>query len=369
MLDVIGKWFRTYLSDEEAVYLLLILTGGLLVVIFFGRMLAPVLTALVLAYLLQGLVGMLERRGIPRVVAVWLVFLFFIGMLVGILTIVMPMVWKQTLNLVQEQLPRMLNNAEAWLRELPASYPEVISMRQVDTLVEVVQREIAEAGQAVLTLSLASIPGLVELMVFLVLLPLLVFFFMMDRDKLVAWFTGFLPDRRRLLAQVWHEMDQQVANYVRGKVLEILIVAAVTFVTFQVLGLNYALLLAVLVGLSVIIPYIGATVVTLPVAAVAWVQFGWGGEFAMIMIAYGVIQFLDANVLVPFLFSEAVNLHPVAIITAILFFGGLWGFWGIFFAIPLATLIKAVLSAWPRSNASTGPPQETEQVVAGDGEA
>jgi putative permease len=63
--------------------------------------------------------------------------------------------------------------------------------------------------------------------------------------------------------------------------------------------------------------------------------------------AYGVIQLLDGNVLVPLLFSEAVNLHPVAIIVAVLFFGGIWGVWGVFFAIPLATLVSAIFSAWP----------------------
>ena len=65
------------------------------------------------------------------------------------------------------------------------------------------------------------------------------------------------------------------------------------------------------------------------------------------MISYFVIQFLDGNVLVPILFSEAVNLHPIAIIVAILVFGGLWGFWGVFFAIPLATLVKALINVWP----------------------
>jgi putative permease len=80
------------------------------------------------------------------------------------------------------------------------------------------------------------------------------------------------------------------------------------------------------------------------------VQFGWSGDFALVMVIYGVIQFIDGNILVPLLFSEAVNLHPVAIITAILLFGGLWGLWGVFFAIPLATLIKAVINAWPRQS-------------------
>jgi putative permease len=87
--------------------------------------------------------------------------------------------------------------------------------------------------------------------------------------------------------------------------------------------------------------------VTVPVALVAIFQFGWTWDTAWILIAYGVIQALDGNVLVPLLFSEAVDLHPITIIVAVLAFGGLWGVWGVFFAIPLATLVKAIYNAWP----------------------
>ena len=93
---------------------------------------------------------------------------------------------------------------------------------------------------------------------------------------------------------------------------------------------------------------VGATVVTFPVVMVAWFQWGWGPDFIWVTVAYLVIQALDGNVLVPLLFGEVVNLHPIAIIVAILVFGGLWGFWGVFFAIPLATLVNAVLRAWPK---------------------
>ncbi len=124
-----------------------------------------------------------------------------------------------------------------------------------------------------------------------------------------------------------------------------------SYVTFTFFDLNYAMLLAVLVGLSVIIPYAGAAVVTLPVMFIAYAQWGLSSEFAYVLIAYSVIQFIDGNILVPLLFSEVVNLHPVAIITAVLFFGGIWGIWGVFFAIPLATLINAVINAWPKVEA------------------
>ena len=107
------------------------------------------------------------------------------------------------------------------------------------------------------------------------------------------------------------------------------------------------MLLGLVVGLSVIVPYIGATVVTFPVLLVGWFQWGWGVDLGWLAMAYLIIQALDGNVLVPLLFSEVVSLHPVAIILAILVFGGFWGFWGVFFAIPLATLVNAVIQAWP----------------------
>jgi len=108
-----------------------------------------------------------------------------------------------------------------------------------------------------------------------------------------------------------------------------------------------AALLGLAVGLSVIIPYIGAALVTLPVVAVGFFQWGLVSEFYWLCVVYLIIQALDGNLLVPLLFSEAVNLHPVAIILAVLFFGGIWGLWGVFFAIPLATVIKAIINAWP----------------------
>ncbi len=156
----------------------------------------------------------------------------------------------------------------------------------------------------------------------------------------------FLPNDRRMAKQVGSEMNQQIMNYIRGKLIEIIIIGAASTVAFIALGLNYPVLLGVLVGLSVLVPYVGATIVTLPVLLVALFQFGTSAEFGYVMLAYGIIQALDGNLLVPLLFSEAVNLHPVTIIIAVILFGGLWGFWGVFFAIPLATLVKAVLNAW-----------------------
>lgn len=358
MLEVLQNWFRRYFSDEQAVYLFIVLATGLVAILLVGGMLMPVLAALVIAYMLQGLINALQRIGMPALPSFYVVYLLFLSLLVVSLIVLLPLLWRQMLTLVQVQLPKLLNNSEAWLRELPSRYPEAISAAQVEQMIAGLRSELTDLGHGMVTASFGLLPGVLDVVIFLVLLPLLVFFFLKDKRQLIDGVLMFLPSRRHVLTRVWQEMDGQIANYIRGKALEIVIVGVTTYVVFALMGLKYSLLLAVLVGLSVVVPYIGATVVTFPVMLVAWGQFGWGGEFAMVMIAYGIIQFLDGNILVPLLFSEAVNLHPVVIITAILLFGGLWGFWGVFFAIPLATLLKAVVNAWPSVAAGPSAPAD-----------
>lgn len=347
MIDIVQDWYKRNFSDPQAVILLLLLVGGLFVVIFMGEMLAPLLASIVIAFLLDGLVNALQRLGTPRALALTLVFIFFLTMMIAMVLGLIPLLWQQFLDFMQ-QLPSMIGKGQQLLLLLPEQYPNFFSAEQVRELVAGVRTELTAVGQNVLSLSLQSIPLLITLLVYLILVPFLVFFFLKDKERLVRWISGYLPKERRLATEVWHEMDVQIGNYVRGKFLEIFIVGIVSYVVFALMGLNFAPLLGALVGLSVVVPYIGAAVVTLPVALIAYFQWGWGTDFGYLMLAYAIIQALDGNVLVPLLFSEAVNLHPVAIIVAVLFFGGIWGFWGVFFAIPLATLVKAVLNAWPR---------------------
>lgn len=327
--------------------LAVILLLGFTAILTLGGMLAPVLAGLVLAFLMQGLVNLAERLRLSHTLAVWLVFTLFIGLLAVCLLVLLPLMWRQLSNLVNE-LPRMLGEWQTLLLVLPERYPLLLDEQQVLNAIEAARGELGKLGQWALTISLSSLPMLINIMIYLVLVPILVFFFLKDGSLIARWMSGYLPQERALMTRVWQEMHLQIANYIRGKVIEIFICAVVTYIAFAYLGLNYAALLALLVGLSVVVPYIGAVVVTVPVALIGLFQWGMSDQFIYLMVIYGIIQALDGNVLVPLLFSEAVSLHPVAIICAVLLFGGLWGFWGVFFAIPLATLCKAVLDAWPR---------------------
>jgi putative permease len=348
MLQIFRKWYKRYLSEEESVLLLVLLTVSVILLGTIGDILAPVLAAIVLAYLAQGLSGQLQNYGLPLWLGVAVSYFVFVGIFFGFFFALMPIAWRQLLSLAGE-LPGMLERGQQFLNVLPQQYPELFSEEQVKELVSIAQAELAGLGPALVTGSLGWIPGVLTLMVYMILIPLLVFFFLKDRQQILDWLGEFLPAKRPLLRRIWTEMNEQFANYARGKVLEVLIIGSVTYFAFTWLDMDYAALLALLVGLSVIVPYIGATLVTLPVALVGFFQWGLSAEFYYMFAVYLVIQALDGNVLVPFLFSEAVNLHPVAIVLAVLFFGGIWGMWGVFFAIPLATLIKAIINAWPSS--------------------
>jgi len=347
MLEFFNTWYRRYFTDPQATLLVVMLVAAFIMVYFLGSMLAPLLAAVIFAYLLEGAVSRLESYGIPRLFAVNLVFILFLVAMAFLLVVLLPLLSQQASEFVQE-LPGMINNGQELLLRLPKEYPEVISEDAVREIILAFRSGISGMGKGLVSFSLASIPAIISLLVYLVLVPLMIFFFLKDKALILGWMRRFLPADRHLVSHLWEEMDDQIGNYVRGKVYEIIIVGVTAYLAFQLLfDLNYAPLLAIVVGLSVLIPYIGAAVVTVPVAVVGYMQFGWGEYFTWLIITYLILQFLDGNVLVPILFSDVVNLHPIAIIVAILVFGGLWGFWGVFFAIPLATLVKALIHIWP----------------------
>jgi len=242
----------------------------------------------------------------------------------------------------------MLAQGQGAIMLLPEKYPNIISEELVVEILSNIKANITTLSQKFVSLSLSSVVDLFSFLVYLVVVPLLVFFFLKDKKLILAWFRSFLPRDRALVATVWIEVNDKITGYVRGKFMEILLIWVISYITFLIFGLNYALLLSFAVGMSVLIPYVGAVVVTLPVAIVAYFQWGYSYETIYVLTAYGIIQFLDGNLLVPLLFSEMVNLHPAAIIMSVLIFGGLWGVWGVFFAIPLATLVHSVMNSWPR---------------------
>lgn len=350
MIDVLKLWYEKHFSDPQAIILALIIITGATLILLWGSVLAPVLAGIIIAYVLEGLVKKVSYFGVPRIFSVIISFSLFIALVVMFLLGLVPLVSRQLTQLITT-LPAILDKAQTLMLALPEMYP-LLDRGNFEEMVSNFNSQLVNLGQSVVSASLHSVVDVFTILVFLIVVPLLVFFLLKDKDKILNWLRRYLPDENGLAFEVWKDVDIKMGNYIRGKMLEILIVGVATYIALAILGLKYAATLSLFVGLSVIIPYVGAIAVTIPVALIAWFQWGASSDFLYVVGWYLFIQFLDGNILVPLLFSEVVNMHPAAIIIAVLVFGGLWGVWGVFFAIPLATLIQAVLNAWPSMQAN-----------------
>ena len=346
MINILKQWYQRYFTDPQTVIFAFILISGFLLIVVMNAYLMPILVGIVIAYLFEGLVVRMNQINLNRTIAASFATALMLAAILLTIFVLLPLLSKQVSELIRE-MPSMFSKGQQLLSQLPQQYPDYVSTLQVEKMLNFVRTEVTSQAQRVVSLSLASVVGVITFFVYLILLPLMVFFFLKDKELILGWLGDFLPDERRLVRQVWSELDVKIASYVRGKFIEINVIWVSSYVVFALMGLNYAMLLSLLVGLSVIVPYVGATVVTIPVALIAFSQWGVTSEFGYLMLAYAFIQFFDGNLLVPLLFSEVVNLHPIAIIVAVVFFGSLWGIWGVFFAIPLATLIQAIIKAWP----------------------
>ena len=388
-MDLIKQWIRKQLSNPQIVMLAGILLCVFLTIFFLGDILAPVFAALVIAYLLDGIILRIQKRGAPRLAAVCGVYVLFLLAVFMLFFVVIPSLVAELDKFVRRDVPGIVQNASQDIRDAYTNYETFKTERlstfintpatpapdpdseesetgspnslvptsggvsqsegslNVERLTESIEAELTELGRTALTLSITSLKSVVVWILYLVLVPVMVFFILKDKERLMAWFAQFLPRERGLTSMVWHEVNLQTSNYVRGKFWEVMIVWGVTFITFSLFGLRATLLISLFVGLSVLVPYVGATVMYLPVAIIGFYQFGASSTFIWLIIAYSIIQVLDGNLLAPILMSGATSLHPIAVIVAILIFGGLWGFWGVFFAIPLATLINSIIKAWP----------------------
>jgi len=353
-MNLVSDWFKKTFADTQVVILLLVILITLILGAFFADMLAPAIGAVVVAFLLDGPVEWLKRRGTRPMIAMVSVYLGFLFVALIAIVAVLPPLVNQISQFVSDS-PAMAASVQNALLSLQSEFPDLISEDQVAGWFTKLGNEFANFGPRIVQYSVTGVTGVVSFAVYAVLIPVMVFFFLKDKDQILNWIGEFLPKDKPLLEQVWGEITERAGDYARGKVYEILIVGSVAFITYQALGLQYATLLAVATGFSVVIPYFGAAVVTFPVALVAYFQWGTGGEMFGAVLAYLIIQALDGNLLAPLLFSEVVKLHPNAIIIAILVFGGLWGIWGVFFAIPLATVANAIIRAWRQRTANNAP--------------
>ncbi|RLA07332.1 MAG: AI-2E family transporter [Gammaproteobacteria bacterium] len=345
MLSVVKRWFNDIFSSTEVVSLFFSIVIGIGVFYFLSNTLMPLLVAIVLAYLLDGLSDRLCKCKIPRMASIVIVFLLFIVSCLIIIFALLPLLTKQITAFVG-QLPSMLGQGQDLLAQLPKLYPEFFNDLQIAEISNSIRYAITSIGQDVLSYSVANVINIFAVLVYAFLIPMMIFFLLKDKKEIIVWAQNFMPYKPILAKKIFKEVDLKISSYIRGKFIEIMLVWLTSFILFISFGLKFSFLLSFLVGLSVIIPFVGVVLVTIPIIFIAYIQFGMVPLFGYLLLGHAIIQIVDGNVIVPILFSEVVNLHPLAIIVAVLFFGGIWGVWGIFFAIPLATLFHSIINSW-----------------------
>ncbi|MCH9665057.1 MAG: AI-2E family transporter [Gammaproteobacteria bacterium] len=347
MWEFFKKSYKTYFAGQESGFTLFLFLLAGLALYYLGTFLFPFFVAVFISFLLNELVTQLKKRRLSHLLSVAITFILFLTCSTVLIFMVLPFLWQRTILFVQE-FPSTIEQIGDWLYLLPESYPELFSSDDIDGFVATIREQLVEYGQTVISASLTSIGDIAGFFVYILLVLVMVFFILKDYDKLTNYLVKFLPEEHKLMSRLGTKMKREMLRYIWGKLLEGFIVFVVSVITFSILGLNFTFLLAIAVGVSVIIPYIGAAIVTIPVLLVAYAQFGAENMFYYVLIAYLILQLLDGYILVPLLFSELINLHPVSVILAILVFGSIWGIWGIAFAIPMATFIKALIEYWPR---------------------
>jgi len=338
------QWCRHLRSLFEPQVVLVWVVGLILVglIVFLGKALFPFFMAVVLAYMLDRTVELLVRLRWPHWLAVIVIFCCFIVGVFGLSIWLVPLLVRQVLALI-DTLPAMANTLQQFVIDLQARYAANLDPAYLEDAIPRLTVEAEALIRRVAKQTLTFLPSLFAWIIYLVLVPILVFFFLQDKKRILGWISRFFPDNRELFNHLLNDINRQMGRFLLGKFWEISIVSAVSISTFIYLGLNFGVLLGVLSGVSVIVPYLGVMVVTIPILLVAFFQFGISTAFLKVAIAYLIIQILEGNILAPVLVGNMVRVHPAAIIFSLLICGHLWGFWGVVFAFPLVIVVKSVL--------------------------
>lgn len=307
----------------------------------FSGVLLPFMISIVIAYVIVSFNSQLVSLGVSKRFSMPIVSMIIISICLGSTLYLAPLVWKQSISFALD-IPQLYTSAKQWIIATVSDYLGGDSAAILTGFFDNLSRGLGTAINVIANNTFGSLISVASMSLYLVIIPVLVFFFVRDREQILTFLTRLFKNKSSLTAigSLWVQVDAQLRSYIQGKLIEIVVVGIFAMLLFTFVNLKYGLLLATAVGLSVLIPFVGAFVVTFPVMAVAFSQFGLTQEFAFVACGYLILQVLDGNVLVPVIFSEKMKIHPVAIILAVLLFGSIGGIAGVFFAIPLLAVLK-----------------------------
>ncbi|KLU62858.1 pheromone autoinducer 2 transporter [Peptococcaceae bacterium CEB3] len=323
------------------VFLTGIILGGAALLISVRAVIGPFLLGFALAYLLNPLVEGLERKGVGRYWAIAVVFVTIIGGLILAVVLSLPVLYTE-LAKIAAVLPRTMQSIDTYILNLrgnlrTSGLPERIALTVDEHLA---QGEGFLLGK--LSWTLGALPDIVASLSLYILAPILAIYFLADWHRLRDGFAWVVPQRRRAeWLRLWRDINHVIRRFIRGNLVVAAIVGVLIGLGSKVVGMDYALLIGLISGISDLIPYFGPFIGAVPVLLLALTKSPlMAGKVALVII---VVQQLEGNFISPKLMGDSVRLHPIWIVFVLLAGGELAGFWGLLLAVPLAAVLKVVL--------------------------
>src|SRR5699024_5186856 len=310
------------------------------IVSFFWHLLLPFLIAVLIAYLLYPVIKKMHAYIMPKSLAILMIYLLFFGGIGYLGYRVYPAVIQQISEL-QEQLPQLIDMYREFiysLYEYTSFLPENVHDR-MDQLIYEAEMYI----ENLLTDVVRGFTKIFDMIIIITVIPVLVFYFLKDFAAIKNYFKTWIPEKyhaqTRLLCRA---IDEGLGNYIRGQFVVCLFVGLAAFVLFKFLDVPYALLLAIIMALTNIIPYFGPIIGAIPAVAITATI---SGKLVLIVLAgIFIIQVIDGNLLSPYIVGKSVNIHPIAIIFALLLGGQISGVIGMILAVPVLAVINVIVS-------------------------
>ena len=328
-----------------------ILTVGLVVfglIYLLSPILSPFLVGALLAYLSDPLADRLEARGLSRTSSVVIVFLVLTAVVAIALLLLLPHLLTQV-QLMVERVPRVIEvlNTEL-LPFVEANLGLELGRPDLKQVAAVLTQHWQTTGSIATTLiSSVAQSGLAVVAWFanLLLIPVVTFYLLRDWDLMMARIKELLPRNIEPVVSLWAgECDEVLGAFMKGQLVVMLVLGIIYALGLALLGVDLALLLGITAGLASIVPYLGVVVGVLSSAIAAYVQMQDPTILTGVALVFGVGQLLEGMVLTPKLVGDQIGLHPVAVIFAIMAGGQLFGFVGVLLALPVAAVIRVLLS-------------------------
>lgn len=355
------SWFYRWFADNQSVTVLLVcllifvnlfmLTKVAFLfkpIIALGSvMMLPVILSGLLYYMMKPAVDWLESHKVPRVWAISLVFVLVSLLIIWGLAVFIPNVQEQVVGF-SSNLPAYFSQVEGFVEDLIKDDRFAQFRPQINEFLDSLTYQITDIARNFSSSAVNWVSNLVstasQIVVAVIIMPFILFYLLRDGDQMNRAITQYLPTKWRLpVGNILHDVNAQLSNYVRGQITVATIVAAMFAILFSIVGLEYALTLAVLAGVLNLVPYLGSFLAMIPALLVAMIA--GPSMFVKVVLVFIVEQTIEGRFVTPLIIGSSLKIHPITILFVLLTAGRIFGVWGVLLGIPAYASVKVVIGA------------------------